>query len=476
MTAEVIDNLGAITVVRDLVVDAATITSPGDITLSGFFGTVTVHHTGGATGPDVTVSGSIDHADASAWEQSGGSLDLTESTLDGGDYTLTSVDVVIAHDMVGDAVPTLRVIDGDVDLDPTAPAVDVELVGASILTGGGVGTAQTVAIENVGGASVTTVTVPGDLVNDGTIRLHRSGTGGGESHLVVADTFTNAGTLITTSGSDRMYSVTAELIDSPGAMHVARDLTLDAATITSSGEVTFSSFNALLMRDTGGSTGPDVTLSGSIDMESFQRYDQVGGTLAVGDGVVIGGGLVRITDVAVQAAGALDGRLELLGSSVLAPGSSPGVLDLTGAYQQGLDAALDVELGGTVAGSGYDQVNAGGAATLGGTLALSLIDGFTPAPCDTFDVLTAPSRSGTFATVTGRSLDGGLELVAAYRSTGLRLIAGTTEDDAQAFPTVIEVTRAAPSQTYAICLTRQPTADVTITPSVVGDAPSTRPR
>ncbi len=59
---------------------------------------------------------------------------------------------------------------------------------------------------------------------------------------------------------------------------------------------------------------------------------------------------------------------------------------------------LNIEIGGTSPGTGYDQLVITGTATLGGTLNVSLINGFTPASGDTFQILTFASRGGsTFA-------------------------------------------------------------------------------
>jgi hypothetical protein len=44
----------------------------------------------------------------------------------------------------------------------------------------------------------------------------------------------------------------------------------------------------------------------------------------------------------------------------------------------------------------YDRVSANGAASLGGTLDVRLLGGFTPTSLDTFTILTAPTRSGAF--------------------------------------------------------------------------------
>jgi hypothetical protein len=62
----------------------------------------------------------------------------------------------------------------------------------------------------------------------------------------------------------------------------------------------------------------------------------------------------------------------------LSSANSPGILTLTGNFNQGATGRLFIELGGTEVGSGYDQLVIGGTALLGGTLALCLLDASSP--------------------------------------------------------------------------------------------------
>ena len=65
------------------------------------------------------------------------------------------------------------------------------------------------------------------------------------------------------------------------------------------------------------------------------------------------------------------------------------------------NGTLEIEIGGTTPGSGYDQLNhilGAGNAELGGRLDVLLIGGFVPSLGDTFDILTATGGvNGTFA-------------------------------------------------------------------------------
>ena len=83
-------------------------------------------------------------------------------------------------------------------------------------------------------------------------------------------------------------------------------------------------------------------------------------------------------------------------SGSVRPGNSPGHLTVAGNYTQSAGGTLQVEVDGTAA---FDQLEVTGVASFAGTLAI--VNGFTPASTDTFQIVTSASRNGTFATVTG---------------------------------------------------------------------------
>ena len=64
---------------------------------------------------------------------------------------------------------------------------------------------------------------------------------------------------------------------------------------------------------------------------------------------------------------------------ILSPGNSPGSITL-GSLTLDSGAQTNIELGGMTRGSQYDAVLSAGAVNLNGTLAVSLINGFSPAP------------------------------------------------------------------------------------------------
>src|SRR5690606_36103355 len=129
---------------------------------------------------------------------------------------------------------------------------------------------------------------------------------------------------------------------------------------------------------------------------------------------------------------------------------SPGSVVVTGDYAQSVAGTYSVEIGGLQPGSDFDRTEIGGAATLNGTLAISLVNGFTPSVGDTFEIMTFGSRSGDFASFTGSDLGGDLTLACVVGPTRvvLQVVAAATPTPAPtATPTPSPAPTEAPSPT-----------------------------
>ena len=94
----------------------------------------------------------------------------------------------------------------------------------------------------------------------------------------------------------------------------------------------------------------------------------------------------------------------------LAPGSSPGVLSVTGSVTYANGSTLEIEIGGAERGIDYDVVDASGAITVasGATLSVSLIDDFAPVMGDEFDIMDFSTIAGEFTTYSLPALGDGL--------------------------------------------------------------------
>jgi Dockerin type I domain len=75
------------------------------------------------------------------------------------------------------------------------------------------------------------------------------------------------------------------------------------------------------------------------------------------------------------------------------------VIHITGSYTQSATATMSLKIGGLTPGTQFDQLHATGQMTLGGTLAVTLINGFVAALGNSFDLFDWGSISGTFSTL-----------------------------------------------------------------------------
>jgi hypothetical protein len=129
-------------------------------------------------------------------------------------------------------------------------------------------------------------------------------------------------------------------------------------------------------------TGGQLRLEGgTIDT---QFVDVRGGTLS-GSGSVLTG------------SGPIPAQVENHGG-IISPGNSIGTLSISGRFANASDGILAFDLGGTIAGTQYDQIQVTREAAIGGTLSVSLADlgggMFTPSSGDSFTLITATRGVG----------------------------------------------------------------------------------
>jgi hypothetical protein len=80
------------------------------------------------------------------------------------------------------------------------------------------------------------------------------------------------------------------------------------------------------------------------------------------------------------------------------PGLSPTIVS-AGNLELSSTNTLIMELGGTTPGTGHDQIQASGSLTLGGTLDVDLINGFTPTAGQSFNLFDWTDMTGTFSSL-----------------------------------------------------------------------------
>ena len=307
----------------------------------------------------------------------------------------------------------------------------------------------------------TSATIPsltltgGTLSGSGNVTVTGNSTWGGGTMDGTGTTIFDTGATVTMNGTPT-YTTLSRPLQNLGTIDyssAAYYLQLDGATLTNDG--TFNVLTDVLLyaygtsplfqnngtlRKTAGAgsmqfyaplTNAGVVQVGSGTMYFSNTYTQTAGTTELLNNATLQTATLNLDGGSLIGNGTIAGNV--VSDAVVAPGLSAGALTISGSYTQTATGALNVELGGTTAGTGYDQLNVTGAVTLAGDLNVAAINGFLPASGNTFQVLTFGSRPGTtdFTNKNGLNLGSGTNLIPAYSATDLQLTTNTVQTDLQ---------------------------------------------
>jgi protein involved in polysaccharide export with SLBB domain len=394
--AKIIDFSG-----NNVLKNLAVITSAGSFTLGASYGNFTT--TGNFTNNGILTVGA---GDKFVVNLANSLTNFSGTTLTGGTYKITGNFQFKGANIVTNAA-------------------SITLTGAnSKITGTANANGLTNFATNAAGASFTlgtgrSFTTAGNFTNNGLLAIgsgdtfdingnltNFSGTTlTGGAYNVSGTLQFNGANIVTNAASITLGSSTAKIVN-----QTAVNALLGFTTNTAAGKFTLSGHANLAT--TGGnftnaglvtvSAGSTFTVGGS----SF-NFTQTAGTTTV-DGALSGAGAgsLSINGGSLFGSGSLG--YAVVDAGVISPGDSvaqTGKLAVTGTYSQSGAGALDVTIGGTTAGTKYDQLNITSTATLNGTLNISLATGYTPALGNTFDILNASSISGNFSTVNGLTIN-----------------------------------------------------------------------
>ena len=220
--------------------------------------------------------------------------------------------------------------------------------------------------------------------------------------------------------------------------------------------------------------GTNEVLSGTLQLNAGYTYIQYAGRTSVcGGGNIANASPLQILAGEVGGSGIISGSVNNPGGAV-SPGCSPGQLTIGGAYTQGANGTLDIELAGNIPGTSHDRLAIGGAATLGGSLEVKLTDDFYPNTNALFTFLTTASRSGNFSSFYYPSNDVGLKVTNTPTSFSVEVInvrpvlaaiPDQTNDEMTVFSHLAAATDDdRPAQTLTYSLTNSP-AGASINPS-----------
>ena len=262
----------------------------------------------------------------------------------------------------------------------------------------------------------TSVTVAAALNNTGTVRIS-SGfvtfTGGVTQYNTATDTLSGGTWLANGTGNLRFNGLgdpisiltgTANVtvgdagswtgLSSLGNVDVGTSFTISggndftsipfsgpASNLVVEGSLTVSGTGSKL---TGASSGVTAASGGTVTLAG-------GGQLSLGGGMSVQAGGTLQGDGNVQAAFGVNN------AGTLAPGASPGILNITGNLTLDASSVTNIEVQGTNPGTpDFDQILVSGIATLGGTLNVSLLNGFYPDKSESIQIIQAASRIGDF--------------------------------------------------------------------------------
>ena len=308
--------------------------------------------------------------------------------------------------------------------------------GALLVSGAGSKLTVTTVDLNVGrfGTGIATISDGGQVQSDG------GSVGGGVSGTV---TVTNVGSLWSstntmTVGDSGKMSITAggQVTNTAGIIGDVNGTRRSGAVIvdgqgsswTNSGALSIknrlpdgSTEAANLLISNGGKvSSTTATIGGSISRRGSVIVDGLGSQWLT-TGAITNGGTITVRNqgqlsagglLTVNSLGLLNGDGSVVGAvkndGVVSPGNSPGILTISGSYLQSSTGILQIELSGLAAGTQYDRLVVTSDANLGGTLQISLINGFQPTAGDKFDLLDWGTRSNAFSTVQLPTLASGL--------------------------------------------------------------------
>jgi len=202
------------------------------------------------------------------------------------------------------------------------------------------------------------------------------------------------------------------------------------ATTTMTGGLTegFTNDGTLYKKTTGTTTTMDLpfTNNGSVTIIAgdlvFQQGIENGedAVIDLGSGTLDPGETLNLeTGDSLIGSGTLSANL--VNAGTVSPGESPGIISIDGNYTQEDSGLLKIELGGTMAGTGYDQLVISDSAILGGTLEVNLIPGFSPTAGQVFQIVTHEDGTSQFDDVILPTLLNGLTLEIAYSDSYVTL-------------------------------------------------------
>jgi T5SS/PEP-CTERM-associated repeat protein len=253
-----------------------------------------------------------------------------------------------------------------------------------------------------------------------------------------------AGTLNVTNGGLAEFPIIV-IGNGPGASGVA--------TISGAGSALHATARVLIGGTNSIAQGPgDVTVfnGGVLRADSTLNVYKPATLRLNGGGAIVGQtaeaaipGTVLVANGGLfYLGGKLIGSVLVRPGGQLLPGTSPGRATVEGNVTFAEGSMLEMELGGTGAGTGFDQIEATGTVTLAGRLDFVFRDGFAPTNGQSFELVRGGAVSGSFSEVNVSGLAPGFAYTMA-NSGGNSLVLTATSSGVPTTAPVLSIARSA---------------------------------
>ena len=389
-------------------------------------GTGTFNQNGGTLAVNGTFDGYILTLNHNGGGISGsGSLRLSSSTLN-----------LLTGGAIG---PTVSLIASNLNIGAAATGAAAFIWKGSGNYSGTLSSGQTLWLQSTPTNAHAILTAANSFINAGVIRMEATDASNFVSRLAVTTgTLTNTGTINVNAGTSAGPRDIYANLDNQGTVNINTNATISKASGV-------------------------YTNTGTINIAALKTLTVSTGTFNQNGGAISGGGNLNLSSATFFGTGTITANVNNT-SSQFNPGFSPGILNITGNYTQDASSTFRTEIGGPNAGTGYDQMNVSGSATLAGVLSLNF--GFPPDPCDIFDIITNGSRIGTFGSVTVTGLPAGWGARAAYTPGGVTGVAYANTPKINIYPASVNTAEGGATATYKACVATPssfpPTSAITV--------------
>ena len=232
------------------------------------------------------------------------------------------------------------------------------------------------------------------ITNSGTLFI------GGYDYKYLNAQLNNTGTIVENHSNSSYYSLyfqNGAILNNSGIYELQQGLIYNysnsVGTFNNSGTFKKTTADTATIGVAFNNTGTVEANLGTLNFSNSYTHNNAnlvlkGGTVTFSNALNINGGSIEgngSINIGVTNSGLLNPRY--------VSNTEFGRLTINGNYAETNSASINIQLGGSTAGTNFDQVDINGTATFDGTLNVGLLNNFTPTLGSTFDVLTYDSLS-----------------------------------------------------------------------------------